>query len=341
MVIGFEYFWLKPEDPQSTPIVSEFFLDRSLLLFIMLIGNVISSAFVDYVILTQSSSLNYYKYCLLNQTIWTQFAEIMFLFGSPVLLSPYLAGFPSGFLRNIGTPIVTAIFTEVFLFFYLNSLLGVFLTLMNRFIAVFHSELEKWFHSKVSIVTIAIVHILIDGFFLHCIIRAIILNTLSDIDTGKALEPWFREKGLINFPEYGGYTRTALFFVFCFVGILFFVLVGTIIWFICKVFIGRKTSKILNKHSTSLLLSALVQAGCCIIFSYIPMLFILYCWSFAPKNSANASNIALAFFSVYGTVDMLCTLYFVKPYRQYCWFLVDKYFILRWKGSQVTVTTST
>uniref|UniRef100_A0A7E4VKX7 G-protein coupled receptors family 1 profile domain-containing protein n=1 Tax=Panagrellus redivivus TaxID=6233 RepID=A0A7E4VKX7_PANRE len=176
---------------------------------------------------------------------------------------------------------------------------------------------------------IVLIHLFLDYLFYACYNSTKSNHTFiverAHNTTGNLLDEWLDEQSLIFIADNNGETRASFFIalVILVVVLIMFCCIG--IWFIRTLIILKKTSKTLNEKSTFLLTTAIVQAGVFIVFLYIPSIVITACWSFAIENTGNVVNIALVFFCLHGTADILCTLYFVTPYRLYCISLVPAF----------------
>uniref|UniRef100_A0A7E4WAQ1 7TM GPCR serpentine receptor class x (Srx) domain-containing protein n=1 Tax=Panagrellus redivivus TaxID=6233 RepID=A0A7E4WAQ1_PANRE len=199
-------------------------------------------------------------------------------------------------------------------------------TLINKtldFLNARIDDLKKYLHNAFTLGTIALSHIILDVFFLYwCYVGSVETHESQVFfirnETGTLLESWVSEKSIVYIWGHVG-RRNFFFYVgLCVLSLLFFGLVGIVIWFIVSFNILKRTSKTISTHSTYLLTAVLFQTGTFLLFLFGPSIFILSCWTFEIQGSTNAVNIALIFVCFHGMADMLCTLYFVKPYRTFC-----------------------
>uniref|UniRef100_A0A7E4WCF8 G_PROTEIN_RECEP_F1_2 domain-containing protein n=1 Tax=Panagrellus redivivus TaxID=6233 RepID=A0A7E4WCF8_PANRE len=166
-------------------------------------------------------------------------------------------------------------------------------------------------------------------------IRRIIIN-----ETGNALVSYFDEPSLMYVKELGGLTREVCFGIMVIFVILTLTLIGCVIWFIINVSRRKGKSTVLTKTAKSLIVSSLIQGFLCCIFLFTPMGSLAFIWAFRIEGSANIVNSVSFFVSVYGTVDLISILYFVKPYRVYCWKLFLKLTVkLSRKNNVIPIST--
>uniref|UniRef100_A0A7E4V0N4 G protein-coupled receptor n=1 Tax=Panagrellus redivivus TaxID=6233 RepID=A0A7E4V0N4_PANRE len=203
-----------------------------------------------------------------------------------------------------------------------HSLWSIFLSLVNRFVFLFHPHWQKYLHNKYTIFYIIFCHTFFDLVYAAGCWRSLMnhdaMEQRARSDYGNTLEKWFKEPSFIYVPEFYGITRTFGFAGFILLVIVFFLFVGIAVWFIVNVFIYKKASKTLNDHSAFLLIAVLAQTGCFLVFMYIPSMVVVYCWTLAVDNSANVVNSVAQLMTIHGTVEMVTMLYFITPYKIYC-----------------------
>uniref|UniRef100_A0A7E4VM51 G protein-coupled receptor n=1 Tax=Panagrellus redivivus TaxID=6233 RepID=A0A7E4VM51_PANRE len=251
-----------------------------------------------------------FKYYILNQAIWAQCLELWMLLGCPVFLSPYVAGFTAGIFRDIATAESTYFFWLLGLCVFVHTMLGVCLSLFNRFVFVFRPNFKKYLHNKVTMTCIVLFHLFFDIFFYKCYNTTKMDHEMiaehAYNDTGNLMNEWLNEQSLIYLYENRGHTRA-----YVFIGLVIYVVALTAlliigIWFIKNVIIMKRTSKTLHEKSTFLLTTAIVQAAVFIVLLFIPSIVIAACWAFAIENSGNVVNIALVFFCLHGDPNYRC-----------------------------------
>uniref|UniRef100_A0A7E4UUL8 G-protein coupled receptors family 1 profile domain-containing protein n=1 Tax=Panagrellus redivivus TaxID=6233 RepID=A0A7E4UUL8_PANRE len=308
--------------------IHPFFINRTTNTLPILIINPILGVFVNYVILTQSKTLGSFKYYLLNQTLWAQLFEALYTVYNPVLVCPVIGAFQSGLLRNVASPQLTTIVSIFVYIFFINTAFGVSLSLFNRLIFTFHPNLKPYLHNKFTFAGIVIFHLLM--YSVVCILLSYALNDaegmrkISLTESGDALRPFFNESSLIQVSEFGGWTRRAIATFFFLICLFNSILIGCVIVFIVNVRIHKQTSKTVSQNSFSLIISSLVQSILCVVLLFIPAGGLTFCWGFEIKNSANVINALFLLANIHGTIDMVCLLIFVKPYRMYCYKLFTR-----------------
>uniref|UniRef100_A0A7E4UV11 Serpentine Receptor, class H n=1 Tax=Panagrellus redivivus TaxID=6233 RepID=A0A7E4UV11_PANRE len=275
-----------------------------------------------------SKSLGTFKYYLLNQTIWAQLLETVITVYSPVFLCPYISGFQSGFLRTVASPQLTNILSIFGYCFFINTVLGVFLSLLNRLIFTFHPNLKRYLHNKYTFAGIIVLHLT-----MHFLVAILMLNTMEDAigerkiiiaETQNALQQFFKEPSLIYVSEYGGFTRLAISALFFLIVIFNCILLFCVTVFIINVVLHRKTSRTISNSASPLIVSSLVQSFLCLTLLFLPAGCLTFVWGFRIENSANVVNALFFLANIHGTVDMFCILIFVKPYRSYCYKLFSR-----------------
>uniref|UniRef100_A0A7E4ZW38 Serpentine Receptor, class Z n=1 Tax=Panagrellus redivivus TaxID=6233 RepID=A0A7E4ZW38_PANRE len=320
----FDFFWV--QEPLKTPQIADYFMHRTVETTIMLTINVILAMFITHVIWTQSSSLGSFKYYILNQFIASQALEFGLLIHNPVLLGPYIANYSAGIFAYIVTD--QLLYLSAFLTYglYFHALTSIFLSLFNRFVFLFRPHLKQWLHNVKTLSFIVFLHLFFDALFAFSAWGPVLDDETTEErakkETGMSLDKWIHEKSFQYVPEYFGRTRAFCFLLFNILIFLFFALIAVVIWFIVNVFFLKKTSKTVDKNSSYLLITVLVQTGASLVFFFFPAIVIAFCWTFAIENSGNAVNVALQLFVFNGTIDMLIMMYFVKPYKMYCISLV-------------------
>uniref|UniRef100_A0A7E5A1P3 Serpentine Receptor, class T n=1 Tax=Panagrellus redivivus TaxID=6233 RepID=A0A7E5A1P3_PANRE len=283
--------------------------------------SVLLGIFVDYVIITQSKMLGSFKYFVLNQTIWAQFLEIIMLIFNPVFLSPYIAGYMEGILHNVASYECSVVATTLSFIVYVNTAIGVTVSLVNRYIFTFFPQYRPLLENKITIICLVLFQLAV-----HSVTIFLFVSTASDADTNRnyakkethtALEQYYLQPGFIYLSEYGTVTRSLNKFMFGGLVVISSILAASVILFIKNVIKQKKTS-IISKTAKSLIVSSIMQAILCICMLYTPMLLILGTWGFNIRNSSNIVNIFVTLLSIHGTFDMVSTLYFIIPYRKYC-----------------------
>uniref|UniRef100_A0A7E4VMF0 Serpentine Receptor, class T n=1 Tax=Panagrellus redivivus TaxID=6233 RepID=A0A7E4VMF0_PANRE len=189
---------------------------------------------------------------------------------------------------------------------------------------IFTFNVDSTAHRREKYIIIAFI---VPHFLAYAALGGCIFTTMKDNESlrmfivqesGDVLVPYFNEVTFMYVGELGGITRkVCAFFAILFI-ILILVLLGCILYFTKSVFFQKQTSTILTKTAKSLIVSSIVQGIVCCTFTFIPFGSLLFIWAFKIENSANFINHACIVSTLHGVVDMLCTLYFVKPYRRYC-----------------------
>uniref|UniRef100_A0A7E4V7C1 G_PROTEIN_RECEP_F1_2 domain-containing protein n=1 Tax=Panagrellus redivivus TaxID=6233 RepID=A0A7E4V7C1_PANRE len=274
----------------SAPYIHPYFASRVELIPLG-IFSVLLGFFVDYVIVTRSSALGTYKYYLLNQTIWAQMLEIFMLVFNPVFLSPHIAGYMSGFLQNIGSYECTVAAATLCFLLYINTVAGITLSLINRYIFTFFPQHRKLLENKYTLMGLALFHIV---FYILDILIFVSLATDSETiriyaknETAGGLDSFYAEPSLIYVSEYGGKTRLLCQYIFGVLVILVTILTASVSIFVLNVVIKRKKTSIATLTAKSLVLSSIVQAVLCIVMVYTPMLLVMFAWGYNAPNSAN------------------------------------------------------
>uniref|UniRef100_A0A7E4UVD9 G-protein coupled receptors family 1 profile domain-containing protein n=1 Tax=Panagrellus redivivus TaxID=6233 RepID=A0A7E4UVD9_PANRE len=243
-------------------------------------------------------------------------------------MCPVIAAYQSGLLRDVASPQLTTIISIFAYVFFINTAFGVFLSLCNRFIFTFHPNLKPYLHNKYTFAGIVILH-----FVMYSVVSVILSYTMNDADgmralslseSGNALRPFFNESSLIQVSEFGGWTRCAIKVFFSVICIFNSILIGCVTLFIYNVCVYKQTSKTVSQNSFSLIISSLVQSLLCVVLLFIPAGALTFCWGFEVQNSANVMNALFLLANAHGTIDMVCLLLFVKPYRLYCYKLLAK-----------------
>uniref|UniRef100_A0A7E4ZWS3 G_PROTEIN_RECEP_F1_2 domain-containing protein n=1 Tax=Panagrellus redivivus TaxID=6233 RepID=A0A7E4ZWS3_PANRE len=153
------------------------------------------------------------------------------------------------------------------------------------------------------------------------------LRVIITAETGDVLKPYFGERSLIYVGEINGLTRTFCLVYTIYLVILSLIVLGIVIWFSVNVFIRRNSSQILSKTAMSLIVSSLVQGFLCFALIFIPVISLCFVWAFEIENSANFINTLFLLVTFHGTVDLISILWFVKPYRRYCGYLIVNFFL--------------
>uniref|UniRef100_A0A7E4UQW7 Serpentine Receptor, class T n=1 Tax=Panagrellus redivivus TaxID=6233 RepID=A0A7E4UQW7_PANRE len=245
----------------------------------------------------------------------------MFLTANPVFLTPYMSGFAAGLFRNSMPSEVIAVLTIIGFCILGNTLNGVFLSLMNRYIFMFHKNLRKRLQNKATLVVTVFLHIFFYFIFIFFVRFSITdhdtLARKAIAETHGALTEYLSEKSLVYVSEDGGIPRKLCIGAFYMLLSVAILLMSTVVWFIAKVFILKKNSTVLTKLSRSMSLSALIQAILCLGLLFVPNMCLLLSIGFKIPNSANIVNGMFLLVALHGTLDMICTLYFVRPYRKF------------------------
>uniref|UniRef100_A0A7E4VDX0 Serpentine Receptor, class T n=1 Tax=Panagrellus redivivus TaxID=6233 RepID=A0A7E4VDX0_PANRE len=317
------------EETYPPPVINTFFTDRTTTLFPFLVISVILGLFLDYVILTQSKSLGTFKYYLLNQAIWAQIYEILMITLNPVFLTPYFAGYMGGIFRKSAGYAATSAMNALCFSLFLNNVVGVILSLVNRYILTFHPDWRKYLENKYTISLIVTFHISIYALDVACYFMALsdseVIRTVAINETGTALQKYYNESTFIYFSLYGGFSRRLSLFFFVVICGLSGILLTSVAVFIKNVFFFRKTKGVISKTSQYLLISAFVQIVMCVLFLSVPFGWLVIALAFNIQDSANVTNGFIMLVSIHGFVDIVSTLYFIKPYRKYCLGLVGAF----------------
>uniref|UniRef100_A0A7E4W7I8 7TM_GPCR_Srx domain-containing protein n=1 Tax=Panagrellus redivivus TaxID=6233 RepID=A0A7E4W7I8_PANRE len=317
-------------DKDEPPIIAAyFFRNKTIELWVMFVVNLILGMFLNYVIFTQSSSLGSFKYYLFNQTFFAQILELTACVASPVFMGPFMGGYVGGLFRNVISTELTYLVAFVSLILFVHMLFGLFFSLFNRFVFIFQPKLKKLMHNKITLGCVAMLHFILDAYLIWLYDNAYMTHDETDFaihyETGNVLDTWVVEKSIVYMGQHGGRKNFYCLVALCCGVVLFFGLVGIIIWFIAHVFMLKKTSVTLSSHSTYLLTTVLVQTGAFLVFLFGPSLFVLSCWTLAIPGSTTAVNVAATIIFFHEIIDILCTLYFVKPYREYCLSKISRY----------------
>uniref|UniRef100_A0A7E4VFV6 G-protein coupled receptors family 1 profile domain-containing protein n=1 Tax=Panagrellus redivivus TaxID=6233 RepID=A0A7E4VFV6_PANRE len=143
------------------------------------------------------------------------------------------------------------------------------------------------------------------------------IRELAAKESPGALDEFFSESTFVYAGELDGLTRTVCFVCALFMTFILLVFIASVIWFIFQVLKLVKTDVHLSQASTSLLISSAVQATLFVVFLFMPITCMLISWAYCLDNTANIINALVLIMSIHGTLDMLTTLYFVVPYRNY------------------------
>uniref|UniRef100_A0A7E4V0L0 7TM_GPCR_Srx domain-containing protein n=1 Tax=Panagrellus redivivus TaxID=6233 RepID=A0A7E4V0L0_PANRE len=231
-----------------------------------------------------------------------------------------MAGFMAGVFRNIAGYSTTSI-TNAIVFFLLESvIIGVVLTYLNRYILTFHPEYQHYvdnqytgwfligFHSIMGCLNIF--------FYFLASTDAENARTLASSESHHALDVYLTEPTFIYASELNGAARGLCKFGLFLLIIISFMFLGSVGFFIRNVFIYKKMKGVVSKMSQFLLNSTFIQVVLLVTFIFVPFIWATFTWSFTIHNIVNVTNGFVMLISMYGPIDMLCTLYFIVPYRR-------------------------
>uniref|UniRef100_A0A7E4W3S0 G_PROTEIN_RECEP_F1_2 domain-containing protein n=1 Tax=Panagrellus redivivus TaxID=6233 RepID=A0A7E4W3S0_PANRE len=247
----------------------------------------------------------YWRYC---QSLWMK-------------VKPF-AGGPGGIFRSVATSQLTSICAAIGIILVIHTAIGVFLSLINRLSTMFGASAIQYLHNKKALTGIVLFHVfsyILVAFFLTWTMdsNANIRKTIL-LETNNALIPYFDEPSLMYVSELDGLTRKICIGYLIVVAISTLLLIGCVIIFVIKVKHYKSNNDSISKVSVSLIVSSLIQAFLCVACLFLPLGYLGYIWGFNIKGSANPFNIMCIVIGLHGTIDMSCTLYFVKPYWRYC-----------------------
>uniref|UniRef100_A0A7E4WB36 G_PROTEIN_RECEP_F1_2 domain-containing protein n=1 Tax=Panagrellus redivivus TaxID=6233 RepID=A0A7E4WB36_PANRE len=238
---------------------------------------------------------------------------------------PYTAAFMGGIFRDVMTYEAAITCACLFLCLYINVITSIFNSLINRFVFMFRPHWRKYVENKYTISAIVVMHLssYAGVTFLFVTTSSSYAETrqIATIETETALIEFMKYPSFVYVPSRNERTKTVIIVYF------FIVLtIATILFIAIVVFLKNirdlKETEIVSKTMRSLVISTLVQAFLCVLFVFTPVAFLLCTLAFNISNSANSLNILLTMLSFHGTVDNLCILYFVAPYRRYCLSLI-------------------
>uniref|UniRef100_A0A7E4VIV4 Uncharacterized protein n=1 Tax=Panagrellus redivivus TaxID=6233 RepID=A0A7E4VIV4_PANRE len=195
-------------------------------------------------------SLGSFKWYMLNQLVIAQTMEFGILLYSPVMMGSYLAVYAAGVYGYFAT--TEMLYLSLFLgcagsihIFY-----GIFLSLSNRFVFLFKPHLKKWLHNKYTLALIVLCHAGFDAIFIwgaeSSVMNHDAMVELARNETGHTFDAWLSDPRFLYVSEFDGRLRAFSFIVLCTLIVIFFTLVGIMIWFIVMVFILKRTSKTLS-----------------------------------------------------------------------------------------------
>uniref|UniRef100_A0A7E4V1D2 Serpentine Receptor, class H n=1 Tax=Panagrellus redivivus TaxID=6233 RepID=A0A7E4V1D2_PANRE len=301
--------------------LSSYFYDNNEFTFFLIAFDFALAMFLSYVIITKSKHLGSYKYFLLNQNISGVLLSMVLVLGRPVALAPYYCIFMAGPLRLFAGTTTTIILASSAILYFLNAISIIVVSIINRYIHMFHSTytyvFQKWYlFILINILfnflfTLAFLFAIRDSFASHETIVAIAMN-----ETDGALVKFYNEPTLMCFSTAGtkidkvaqGITVTIIF--------LAIVLISMTSAFVLAV--KRLKTVCISKLSRSLYISVIVQSILLILIIFMPTAVFGIMYSLKFTSSANFASFLISFASFHGTVDTLSMLYFIVPYRKYC-----------------------
>uniref|UniRef100_A0A7E4V6V2 Serpentine Receptor, class T n=1 Tax=Panagrellus redivivus TaxID=6233 RepID=A0A7E4V6V2_PANRE len=303
------------------PYIHPYFASRTELIPLG-IFSIVFGGFVDYVIITQSKGLGTFKYYLMNQTIWAQLLEVLVILLNPVFLNPYIAGYMAGTFQHTGSYEFTVAASTICFMLYINTVISITISLANRYVFTFYQQRRKMLENKYTFFAVGCLYV-----SFYCIFLGLYVITATDAETirnyarnetGNALNAFYFEPSLIYISEFGSKSRMIFKYMFFFLMILATTLIISVVWFIVNVAKRRGSISIITKTAKSLILSSIFQALLSVIMLFTPIISIMFTWGFYIHNSATVVNALVTLLSFHGTVDMISTLYFVVPSRNYC-----------------------
>uniref|UniRef100_A0A7E4UUM0 G_PROTEIN_RECEP_F1_2 domain-containing protein n=1 Tax=Panagrellus redivivus TaxID=6233 RepID=A0A7E4UUM0_PANRE len=284
--------------------------------------SILLGLFLDYLILTQSKKLGAFKYCLLNQCIWSQFSEASLIIILPLFFENYLGGFMAGpSFRQIGSYNFSVCATIVVFCMFINAYTSVVFSVVNRFVFVFHPSKRALFNHKFTISGIVIFHIIV-----YIVFAQVIIMASSDGGTTRRqahneaqgiLDQYFDEPTFIYISENGGKTRIILKLTFYCMVVMVIFLFACIAFFLFNVIYRTKTTIMSSKVAKSLVIDALLQTILCIFMLIIPIVFSLRIWGWNVRSNFDIVNHMELILCFHGFANTLCTLFCVVPYRRY------------------------
>uniref|UniRef100_A0A7E4VCM9 G_PROTEIN_RECEP_F1_2 domain-containing protein n=1 Tax=Panagrellus redivivus TaxID=6233 RepID=A0A7E4VCM9_PANRE len=243
------------------------------------------------------------------------------------MMGSYLALYAAGVYGYFATKETSYLLLFLAFAGCMHIFFGIFLSLFNRFVFLFRPHLKEKLHNKYTLSIIVLIHVACDALMVWGAESSVDLHrytTYTSIDelmlneTGHTFDKWL-ETGdrFLYVSEFEGRLRAFSFIILCVLIVIFFTLIGIVIWFTVNVFVFKRTSKTMSSNSADLLMTVLVQTGSCLFFVFIPAIVMLACWTFAIDGSGNAVNVLLLLFSVNGTADMIAMLYFLLERKLY------------------------
>uniref|UniRef100_A0A7E4V0R9 Serpentine Receptor, class J n=1 Tax=Panagrellus redivivus TaxID=6233 RepID=A0A7E4V0R9_PANRE len=240
---------------------------------------------------------------------------------NPVLLNPYMAGYLAGVFRYLADYTTTSIVNAVMFYLLESVVISILLTYLNRYILTFHPEYQHYVDNQYTVYFLICFHLSV-----ACMNTSFYFLASTDYDNARrlasseshhALDVYLSEPTFIYASEYNGAAR-----IFCALGLLILILfsvffLGSVGFFVRSVFIYKKMKGVVSKQSKFLLISTFIQVVLLVTFVFVPFIWATFTWSFNIQNIVNTTNGFVMLISMYGPVDMLCTLYFIVPYRRY------------------------
>lgn len=294
---------------------------------IITILTLILSILYFYTIFTQSKKFKLFRWLLLNHSIWCILLVIMLCIAKPCFLFPATSGFSQGIFKNLGTR-TTAIFgMAIILSIAIFSVGGMSMTIIHRYSTIFFGKFRTIFASKISFIFYGILHFCV---FVPMIIH---FSNSAKIDKKKMIENALNYNSIFLryssdptfvFIDKSTVKHLVIIALILLILILFgFCIVATSMILELKKFSFYKK----NNIQLYLISKCLIQIVITVIFQFLPLaMFLLFCLFDVPY-SGPIINIMLCLLTSHSFIEMLTTLYFIKPYRLFTVNLFYQFFL--------------
>ena len=274
---------------------------------------VLISPIYFYILLTQSSKLNTYKWLILNHSFWCFSFLLSFASVKPVVLLYCGCGFQTGVFRE--TSVITTIWALIaVLGCSIMSIVGVSMSLSYRYFGLFPGKVKTICHSPPMYCFFIAVHILLWILLIVCVIQLtkVPQETMIQqaLEFSPELQPFTNEKTFIFLSE-EIYKVASI--------IVLIVLVGFTMLFIFMMYLLKKElmSKLRSELQKNLIISVIAQVSVTLIFEFNAYIFLFSSIIFRIPNSGLFTEILEMLVVSHTFMEYCVTLYFVLPYRKF------------------------